>query len=221
MKKLILLAAAVAVTIGCGGGASPKDSGPDRSDALSSGSGGASGTGTGGTGTGGSAGQGGSAGRDAAPANDAQSMDRPDATDRPDVGGSEAASLDGSSEAPSSVTDGSDTTPKADGGVDSGAGDSSQGDGSDAQSMPDGGGGGTSLSPGTYAVNVTRDAQDLYAVTGQSMWIKTQFCFEFVFYDAATLVWNGKFFVSNKITFSSGKSCDVVDVFVGERPDAG
>jgi hypothetical protein len=83
--------------------------------------------------------------------------------------------------------------------------------------------GGTAVPPtsggrasGTYAVTVSREESDIYRVQGERTWIKTRFCFEFVYFDRATLVWGGKFAVGNKITFSSGRSCDVEDVLVGQ-----
>ncbi len=65
---------------------------------------------------------------------------------------------------------------------------------------------------GTYAVTVSRESQDLYKVQFKTMWIKTQFCYEYVYYDKAILVWNGKYASGNRITFSSGQYCDVVDI---------
>lgn len=73
------------------------------------------------------------------------------------------------------------------------------------------------MSPGTYRVTVSRDSADLYkTVVGAKVYIKTQFCFQFVFFDDATLVWGGKFSLDNKITFSTKQACEVVDVLTGQ-----
>jgi len=73
------------------------------------------------------------------------------------------------------------------------------------------------LTVGTYKVTVSRDSSDLYkVVVGAKLFIKTQFCFEFVYFDDATLVWGGKFSPDNRITFSTKQSCTVVDVLAGQ-----
>jgi hypothetical protein len=69
--------------------------------------------------------------------------------------------------------------------------------------------------PGTYPVTVSREDTDLYKVQGQTVWIKTQSCFQFVYYDSATLVWGGAYSINNQIKFSSGQTCAVVDVLMG------
>lgn len=69
---------------------------------------------------------------------------------------------------------------------------------------------------GTYSVTVSREASNLYRTTsGPRVWIKTRLCFEFVYYDRAILVWNGRLASGNRITFSTGRSCDVDDVVGG------
>lgn len=65
---------------------------------------------------------------------------------------------------------------------------------------------------GTYPVTVSREDADLYKVQGKTIWIKTQFCFQFVYFDSATLVWGGKYAAGNKIRFSSGQECTVTDI---------
>jgi hypothetical protein len=74
----------------------------------------------------------------------------------------------------------------------------------------------SSYPPGTYNVTVSRESQDLYRVQLQKTWIKTRFCYEYVYYDTATLLWGGKFATGNRITFSSGRSCEVEDVLTGQ-----
>jgi hypothetical protein len=69
---------------------------------------------------------------------------------------------------------------------------------------------------GTFSVTVSRESADLYKVQGKSVWIQTQFCYQYVYYDNATLVWNGKYGANNLITFSSGQTCTVVDILVGQ-----
>jgi hypothetical protein len=69
--------------------------------------------------------------------------------------------------------------------------------------------------PGTYPVTVTREDADLYKVQGKTVWIKTQFCYQYVYYDSATLVWGGAYATNNRITFSSGQWCNVANVLVG------
>jgi hypothetical protein len=72
------------------------------------------------------------------------------------------------------------------------------------------------LGTGTYDVTVSRESQDLYKVQFKMTWIKTQFCYEYVYFDRAILIWNGKFASGNRVVFSGGRTCDVVDVLVGQ-----
>jgi hypothetical protein len=65
-------------------------------------------------------------------------------------------------------------------------------------------------------VTVSRESQDLYKVQFEKTWIKTQYCYEYVYYDRATLIWNGKFASGNRLVFSSNRACDVVDVLSGQ-----
>ena len=63
-----------------------------------------------------------------------------------------------------------------------------------------------------YAVTVSRDAQDIYVgKVGFQGVIKTQFCFEFVFFDNATLRLTT--FSTGILIFSSGRQCSVLNVF--------
>ena len=73
----------------------------------------------------------------------------------------------------------------------------------------------STFSSGTYPVTVSRESADLYKVQGKAVWIKTQFCYQFVYYDSATLVWGGAYAINNQIVFSLGQTCKVVDVLVG------
>ncbi len=68
------------------------------------------------------------------------------------------------------------------------------------------------LSPGKYSISVTRVDNDLYK-TMFGTYIKTRYCYEYVYYDDAILIWNGKYSWNNKIIFNDGEVCDVEDVF--------
>lgn len=46
---------------------------------------------------------------------------------------------------------------------------------------------GATVTPGTYRVNVTRESNDMYKVTGQDIYIKTKYCYEYVYYQDAIL----------------------------------
>ena len=46
---------------------------------------------------------------------------------------------------------------------------------------------GVKVETGLYKINVTRDSQDLYKVTGQNIYIKTLYCYEYVYSQDAIL----------------------------------
>ena len=46
---------------------------------------------------------------------------------------------------------------------------------------------GARVSQGTYKVNVTRESDDLYQVTGQNIYIKTRYCYKYIYYQDAIL----------------------------------
>ncbi len=63
-----------------------------------------------------------------------------------------------------------------------------------------------------YAVTVSRDAQDYYVgKIGYQGVVQTQFCFEFVFFDNATLRLTTP--STGSLIFSSGQQCSVLNVF--------
>lgn len=64
-----------------------------------------------------------------------------------------------------------------------------------------------------YRVNVRRVEQNLYRDTTSRMYIKTRYCYEYVYGEDAILVWDGPRSWSNKLIFDSGSECDVEGVF--------
>jgi hypothetical protein len=65
-----------------------------------------------------------------------------------------------------------------------------------------------------YKLTVTREEQDLYAVQGSRIYIKTKVCFQFVYSDEAILrVDSPRAVIIGKIFFPGGASCDVEEIF--------
>lgn len=58
-----------------------------------------------------------------------------------------------------------------------------------------------------YKVNVTRESQDLYR-TLEGVYIKTMYCYEYVYYEDAILKYEVLRY-SDKLIFNNGNSCDV------------
>ena len=68
--------------------------------------------------------------------------------------------------------------------------------------------------PDTYRVTVTRTSSDLYRVDGTKVYIKTKFCYEFVFSEEAVLRYT-RYAFDNKLIFDKRNpvvSCDVEKV---------
>lgn len=66
-----------------------------------------------------------------------------------------------------------------------------------------------------YQVSVTRKDQNLYKVDNQPFWVKTRYCYEYVYYEDAVLS-------SYSIVFlDSGSKCDVEGVLEETRINAG
>ena len=64
-----------------------------------------------------------------------------------------------------------------------------------------------------YKVTVTRKDQDLYEVQGGNVYIKTRFCYEYVFSDEAILrIDSTAGYSIGKIFYNGGASCDVEKV---------
>jgi hypothetical protein len=64
-----------------------------------------------------------------------------------------------------------------------------------------------------YEVTVTRKDQDLYEVQGVDVYIKTRYCYEYVYYDDAILkIDSNSGFTIGKLIFESGDSCDVAKI---------
>ena len=65
-----------------------------------------------------------------------------------------------------------------------------------------------------YKLTVTREEQDLYAVQGSRIYIKTKVCFQFVYSDEAILrVGSPRAIIIGKIFFPGGASCNVEEIF--------
>jgi hypothetical protein len=63
-----------------------------------------------------------------------------------------------------------------------------------------------------YKVQVTRKAQDLYEVVGQSIYVKTRYCYEYVYYsDAILKIDSSAGYSVGEIVFvdASGSKCDI------------
>ena len=64
-----------------------------------------------------------------------------------------------------------------------------------------------------YEVTVTRKDQDLYEVLGADVYIKTRYCYEYVYYDDAILKIDSNYgFNIGTIMFDSGDTCDVAKI---------
>ena len=42
-----------------------------------------------------------------------------------------------------------------------------------------------------YDVDVTRKGSNLYNITGQDLYVHTQYCYEYVYYESSILIMNG------------------------------
>lgn len=64
-----------------------------------------------------------------------------------------------------------------------------------------------------YRVTVTRVSQDLYK-TPEGLYLKTRWCYEYVYYEEAILKYDSPYSWSNEIIFvnSGGAKCDVEKV---------
>lgn len=61
-----------------------------------------------------------------------------------------------------------------------------------------------------YEVNVTRKSQDLYKITTPNIYIKTRYCYEYIYYgNAILIIENLSGYSLGKIIFNSGTSCDI------------
>ena len=67
-----------------------------------------------------------------------------------------------------------------------------------------------------YKVTVTRKGQDLYEVQGGQVYIKTRYCYEYVYGDESILrIDSPAGYSVGKLIFNSGTSCDVEKVLSG------
>ncbi|WP_267226596.1 hypothetical protein [Dyella silvae] len=67
-----------------------------------------------------------------------------------------------------------------------------------------------------YKVTVTRKPQDIYEVQGGQVYIKTRYCYEYVYTDDAILrIDSPAGYSIGKLIFNSGTSCDVEKVLSG------
>jgi hypothetical protein len=67
-----------------------------------------------------------------------------------------------------------------------------------------------------YKVNLTRKDQDFYEVQGQGIYLKTRFCYEFVYGDEAIVrIDSAAGYVIGKIMFSNGSTCDIAMILRG------
>ncbi len=61
-----------------------------------------------------------------------------------------------------------------------------------------------------YEVQVTRKSQDLYEVLYKGMYIKTRFCYKYVYFDDAILKIDSRYgYTIGEIIFEDGSKCDV------------
>lgn len=67
------------------------------------------------------------------------------------------------------------------------------------------------LSNGSYSVTVTREKQDWYSVLGYNGYIKTAYCYEYQYYDNATLSIDT--LGTGTLTFSNKSTCDVAGYY--------
>lgn len=73
-----------------------------------------------------------------------------------------------------------------------------------------------SMASDVYKVTVTRDSADLYKVQSGNVYIKTRYCYEYVYGDEAILrIDSTAGYNIGKIIFSSGTSCDVAKLLKG------
>ena len=63
-----------------------------------------------------------------------------------------------------------------------------------------------------YEVNVSRIEQDLYKVTGRSIFIKTLHCYQYAYSQDAVLVYD-RYSYDNHLVFDDGETCKVKAVF--------
>lgn len=67
-----------------------------------------------------------------------------------------------------------------------------------------------------FKVTVTRSSDDLYEVSGGKAYIKTRYCYEYVYGDEAILrIDSPGAYTIGKLIFSSGTSCDVEKILRG------
>jgi hypothetical protein len=69
-----------------------------------------------------------------------------------------------------------------------------------------------SLASDYYKVDVTRKAQDLYEVTGQGIYVKTRYCYEYVYSSEAILkIDSPSGYTVGEIIFvgNGGNKCDI------------
>lgn len=74
-----------------------------------------------------------------------------------------------------------------------------------------------------YKVSVTRKDSNVYKVEGTDYWIKTKYCYEYAYSQAAIIVWNGKGSYSNKLMFldyegKKSAECDIEMLLVETEP---
>lgn len=62
------------------------------------------------------------------------------------------------------------------------------------------------VAAGRYAVNLTRDSQNLYRVQGKQIWVQTRYCYVYGYGEKAALS------ASEVVFLDSGQKCDVKQV---------
>lgn len=65
-----------------------------------------------------------------------------------------------------------------------------------------------------YRVTVTRKDRNLYKIENTRLYVQTQYCYEYAYYDKAILRIDNKYgFTIGKLIFDSGTTCDVKEIF--------
>ena len=61
-----------------------------------------------------------------------------------------------------------------------------------------------------YEIEVTRKSQDLYEILYEGMYVKTRFCYEYVYFEDAILKIDSQYgYTIGEIIFENGSKCDV------------
>jgi len=76
------------------------------------------------------------------------------------------------------------------------------------------------LLPGDYEVNISREAADTYRITSTDTYIRTRYCYEYVYSEDAILRWSGPYSFSNELIFPGEDSYTVVGLYaaIGSDP---